>query len=250
MTKKLRLSTEKRHADDSATINYFDLVKKKLTISQICCKVFVGSNLFFCCILVSLRYTVGLVHYIDRSFCYIFESNTERMDDDNLWWIHGDFNRPCRWHEPWNSHCVFTVVRWRRCFRVSLNELPFRLIWIAAYISSKLFFSPCLPFRENATDTEIYDTIIRDSISYAIHFALATVLQLVSGVICVDCFNRTAVRQMTRMRIKYFESVMRQEIAWHDIEGGKSNFTVRISEWVSHAPFQSGVNNRLQRLLP
>lgn len=84
--------------------------------------------------------------------------------------------------------------------------------------------------RPNASDADIYDAIIHDSISYAIHTGLSTILQLISGIICVDCFNRTAIRQMTRMRIKFFESVMKQEIAWHDIEGGKSNFTVRIAE--------------------
>lgn len=54
---------------------------------------------------------------------------------------------------------------------------------------------------------------------------------LVAGTICVDCFNRVAVSQVKRIRIKYFASLMRQNIGWHDIEKSKSNFTVRLSEY-------------------
>lgn len=57
-------------------------------------------------------------------------------------------------------------------------------------------------------------------------------IQLVAGTICVDCFNHTAISQVTRMRIKYFTSLMRQEIGWYDLEKSKSNFTVRLDEYV------------------
>lgn len=59
-----------------------------------------------------------------------------------------------------------------------------------------------------------------------------SVIQLISGIICVDCFNRTANRQIVKMRIKFFQSIMRQEIGWHDVESGKTNFTVQITESV------------------
>lgn len=75
--------------------------------------------------------------------------------------------------------------------------------------------------------------MINDSIAYGILTLLATAWQFVFGILCVDCFNRSAIRQVTRIRIKYFESLMRQDIGWHDVFGGNTNFTVRITEYVN-----------------
>lgn len=60
--------------------------------------------------------------------------------------------------------------------------------------------------------------------------SIATSLQLISGVICVDAFNHAALRQITRIRIRYFQSLMRQEIGWYDVAGGSNNFAVRLTE--------------------
>lgn len=93
--------------------------------------------------------------------------------------------------------------------------------------------------RENATEAENRVEIINDSTAYGILTLIATMWQFVFGIFCVDCFNRTAIRQVTRIRIKYFESLMRQDIAWFDVTGGKTNFTVRITEYV----FDKGISS-------
>lgn len=59
---------------------------------------------------------------------------------------------------------------------------------------------------------------------------LAAVLFLIAGIVCTDCFNHTAIRQITRIRIRFFESLMRQEIGWYDIAGDNNNFAVRVTE--------------------
>lgn len=87
--------------------------------------------------------------------------------------------------------------------------------------------------RTNATIEENRAEIINDSIAYGTLTSIATLWQFIFGIFCVDCFNRTAIRQVTRIRIKYFESLMRQEIAWFDVAGSKTNFSVRIMEYVS-----------------
>lgn len=69
-----------------------------------------------------------------------------------------------------------------------------------------------------------------DAIAYVTVSILESVIQLFAGAICVDCFNRAAIYQVTRMRIKYFTSLMRQDIAWYDMEKSKANFTVRLAE--------------------
>lgn len=58
---------------------------------------------------------------------------------------------------------------------------------------------------------------------------ISTILQFIAGIFCVDCFNGAAIRQITRFRCKFFEALMRQDIAWHDTENGKTNFSVRIT---------------------
>lgn len=66
--------------------------------------------------------------------------------------------------------------------------------------------------------------------AFGLSMAILTVIQLISGVFAVDCFNRSAIRQITRIRINFFESLMRQDIGWYDITSGKTNFTIRLSE--------------------
>lgn len=72
--------------------------------------------------------------------------------------------------------------------------------------------------------------ILNDSAAFGILMTVLTVIQLISGTICVDCFNRSAIRQITRIRVLLFKSLMRQEIGWYDIESSKSNLTIRLSE--------------------
>lgn len=82
----------------------------------------------------------------------------------------------------------------------------------------------------NATDDAIKTEIINDSLSYGILLTLATLIQLIAGIFAIDCFNRTALRQITRIRIKYFQSLMQQEIGWYDVAGSNNNFAVRATE--------------------
>lgn len=85
-------------------------------------------------------------------------------------------------------------------------------------------------WRTNATDKENHEELLNDSIAFLIASIVETVIQLIAGAICVDCFNQTAISQVTRIRIKYFASLMRQDIGWYDTEKGNSNFTVRLAE--------------------
>lgn len=85
-------------------------------------------------------------------------------------------------------------------------------------------------FRTNATWAENSQEIINDGKAFGILLSLYTTIQFVAGIFAVDCFNRAAIRQITRIRIKYFESLMRQEIGWYDVFGSKNNVAVRSTE--------------------
>lgn len=84
--------------------------------------------------------------------------------------------------------------------------------------------------RTNASVKENNQEIINDSISYGILLTITSVVQLIAGIFCVDCFNHTALRQITHIRIKFFQSLLRQDIGWYDVTGNNTNFAVRITE--------------------
>lgn len=86
--------------------------------------------------------------------------------------------------------------------------------------------------RTNATIEENQHEIINDSIAYGILLTSTSVLHLLVGIVSVDCFNHMAIRQITRIRVEYFKSLMRQEIGWYDNADNDHNFTVRITEYV------------------
>lgn len=84
--------------------------------------------------------------------------------------------------------------------------------------------------RTNATWEENSHEIINDGKSFGIFLTLLTTIQFIAGIFAIDCFNQVALRQITRIRIKYFQSLMRQEIGWYDVVGNNNNFAVRITE--------------------
>lgn len=81
----------------------------------------------------------------------------------------------------------------------------------------------------NATLEENNDALYDDSIAYGILLTIVSVIMFISGIFSVDIFNFVALRQVTRMRIKLFESVLRQDIGWHDL-ASKQNFAQSMTE--------------------
>lgn len=82
----------------------------------------------------------------------------------------------------------------------------------------------------NATLEENSEEIKNDSIAYGILMTIGSTVHLLAGIFCVDCFNQTAIRQISRIRIKYFQSLMKQDIGWYDVASGNNNFAVRVTE--------------------
>lgn len=90
--------------------------------------------------------------------------------------------------------------------------------------------------RTNATLEENRIEIINDSISYGILMTTVSVVQFLTGIVCIDLFNYTALKQVTRIRTKFFASLLRQEVGWYDVTSG-TNFAVRITELVCNRNF-------------
>lgn len=99
-------------------------------------------------------------------------------------------------------------------------------------------FRNCLfkssPFAEiarvNATKEDSLGEIFNDSIAYASVSVLTTLFQLVMGIISIDFINRSAIRQTTRIRKEFFQSMLRQEVGWYDVSSGQSNLATCITE--------------------
>lgn len=82
----------------------------------------------------------------------------------------------------------------------------------------------------NATWEENSKDIINDGKACGIVMSIISLIEFVTGIFAVDCFNRTAIRQIARIRIKYLESLMRQEIGWFDVFGSNNNVAVRLTQ--------------------
>lgn len=54
-------------------------------------------------------------------------------------------------------------------------------------------------------------------------------IQMVTGILFVDIFNKVALKQITRVRINFFRSILCQEMAWYD-KTTDMNFASRITE--------------------
>lgn len=58
---------------------------------------------------------------------------------------------------------------------------------------------------------------------------IVTIWHFIAGIFSVDLFNQAALGQITRIRVHFFKSLMRQEIGWYDVTTG-NNVAVRITE--------------------
>uniref|UniRef100_W8BN80 Multidrug resistance protein-65 n=1 Tax=Ceratitis capitata TaxID=7213 RepID=W8BN80_CERCA len=98
----------------------------------------------------------------------------------------------------------------------------------------------------NATNEENMSELYNDSISYGILLTITSIIMFISGVLSVDMFNLVALRQVTRMRKVLFETVIRQDIAWHDM-ATKQNFTQQIIDDVEKV--RDGISEKVAHFL-
>lgn len=83
--------------------------------------------------------------------------------------------------------------------------------------------------RNNATADQLIELIEADSLSYLIWLLILSAMQMATGILFVDIFNKVAMKQITRIRINFFRSILCQEMAWYD-NATDMNFASRITE--------------------
>uniref|UniRef100_A0A1I8MSE5 ABC-type xenobiotic transporter n=1 Tax=Musca domestica TaxID=7370 RepID=A0A1I8MSE5_MUSDO len=115
--------------------------------------------------------------------------------------------------------------------------------------SSKTYALPLFGGGKTLTNASVEtnnEELYYDSISYGILLTLASVVMLISGIFSVDIFNIVALRQVTRMRMKLFQSVMRQDIGWHDL-ASKQNFAQNMTDDVEK--IRDGISEKVGHFL-
>ncbi|KAJ0172665.1 hypothetical protein K1T71_011804 [Dendrolimus kikuchii] len=81
----------------------------------------------------------------------------------------------------------------------------------------------------NATAEENRLALIQDSQAFGIGCTVFSIAQFIVGAISVDLFNFTALRQIDRIKGKFLQSVLRQDITWYDLNTSM-NFATKVSD--------------------
>lgn len=81
----------------------------------------------------------------------------------------------------------------------------------------------------NATEEENRDALLADAVAFALGCSTVSFVQFIFGMLCVDLLNFASLRQINRIRQRFFESVLRQDMSWYDTNTG-TNFASTITE--------------------
>ncbi|XP_013191344.1 multidrug resistance protein homolog 49 [Amyelois transitella] len=98
----------------------------------------------------------------------------------------------------------------------------------------------------NATKQENKDALIEDSVAFGIGCAATSLMQFIVAAISVDLFNYVAHRQVERLKSKFLEAVLRQDISWYDLNT-TMNFATKVADDVEK--FREGIAEKIPMLV-
>ncbi|GBP96098.1 Multidrug resistance protein homolog 49, partial [Eumeta japonica] len=98
----------------------------------------------------------------------------------------------------------------------------------------------------NASLEENRLALIEDSQAFGIGCMAFSVLQFVCGMLSVDLFNYTALNQINRIKVRFLRAVLRQDIAWYDLNTSL-NFATKIADDLEK--FREGINEKIPMLI-
>lgn len=81
----------------------------------------------------------------------------------------------------------------------------------------------------NATLEQSYDEIMRDSRAFGFGCFCGALVQLIFAALSIDILNRTAQKQISKIRKLFLQSILRQDMTWYDLNTSDS-FAVRMTE--------------------
>ncbi|CAH0719110.1 unnamed protein product, partial [Brenthis ino] len=98
----------------------------------------------------------------------------------------------------------------------------------------------------NASREENRQALIEDSQAFGIGCTVFSVLQFLVAVISVDLFNYTALKQIERVKEKFLQAVLRQDITWYDLNTSM-NFATKVSDDVEK--YREGIGEKVPMLI-
>uniref|UniRef100_A0A182J704 ABC-type xenobiotic transporter n=1 Tax=Anopheles atroparvus TaxID=41427 RepID=A0A182J704_ANOAO len=81
----------------------------------------------------------------------------------------------------------------------------------------------------NASSAENSAAIMEDAKAFGLGVVAVTVLQFIFATLSVDIINRSAHKQISRIRQLFLQAVLRQDMTWYDLNSDDS-FAVRITD--------------------
>ncbi|XP_039747692.1 multidrug resistance protein homolog 49-like isoform X2 [Pararge aegeria] len=94
----------------------------------------------------------------------------------------------------------------------------------------------------NASPEENRQALIEDSQAFGIGCTIFSVLQFIVSAISVDLFNYAALRQIDRVKKRFLEAVLRQDITWYDLNTSM-NFATKVSDDVEK--YREGIGEKV-----
>ncbi|CAG5040909.1 unnamed protein product [Parnassius apollo] len=94
----------------------------------------------------------------------------------------------------------------------------------------------------NARAEENRLALIEDSQAFGIGCTVFSVLQFICGAVSVDLFNYAALRQIDRVKEKFLQAVLRQDITWYDLNT-TVNFATKVSDDVEK--YREGIGEKV-----
>lgn len=81
----------------------------------------------------------------------------------------------------------------------------------------------------NATLDQSYEQTLKDSRAFGIGCFVGAIIQLIFAALSIDILNRTAQKQISKIRKLFLQSILRQDMTWYDLNTSDS-FAVRMTE--------------------
>ncbi|CAH2055805.1 unnamed protein product, partial [Iphiclides podalirius] len=94
----------------------------------------------------------------------------------------------------------------------------------------------------NASAEENRIALIEDSQAFGIGCTVFSVIQFICGAVSVDLFNYAALKQIDRVKEKFLQAVLRQDITWYDLNT-TMNFATKVSDDVEK--YREGIGEKV-----
>lgn len=85
-------------------------------------------------------------------------------------------------------------------------------------------------YRTNASKEERLDALLEDSTAFGIGCAVGATMQFIFCALSVDILNHVALKSISRIRLRFLDSILRQDMIYYDTSANSENFAVKITE--------------------